>query len=85
MLFKSLVEIQIKTESVVFILLIYATTTVCLNIKYDALLRIYIFVQGYPQRMRLQKRLYGICLILFLIFIYDPCRKLVYFFLFIER
>jgi len=37
------------------------------------------YIQGYPQRIRLQRRLYGICLVRFLAF-RVPCRpKLVYF------
>ena len=38
-----------------------------------------IYIEGYPQRMRLQRRLYGICFIRFLAFRF-PCRpNLAYF------
>ena len=38
-----------------------------------------LYVQGYPQRMKLQRRLYGSCLVRFLAF-KVPCRpKLAYF------
>jgi len=39
-----------------------------------------VWIQGYSQRMRLQRRLYGICTVCFIIFMISCNRKLDYFF-----